>query len=532
MTSPTADRTDDHRRAVDVVGRRLWSAAYREGLADPPPGAARHGFDRAEPTRPVTDPPGAILDRLGVTSRRVRAELDDAVANLTVAMSRRRDIDGAWRKAAAEHGVDDAYGLAVSLDPDAQAIAFEQLATEGHNLHPCGRTRLGWSRADVLAYDQESPEIRIRFVAVRTGRHLGDDIGAYLRHRYPHVPEAGDGYRVQPVHPWQLRLLRDRYAAEFADGTLSEIGDATLRGVPTIALRTLLIQPDHDGHRRYLKLSLDIQVTSTRRSISIASTRNGPPISQTLHRLITDPRVQVLPEVAGAAMDGSRDVAAIVRDGLNQRLGPGEVAIPGSALPAISPVTGRTLLAEVVGRSGMTAAGFFTAYARLLLPQLLRLLHQGIGLEAHLQNSVPVFRDGRPHRMVFRDCAGLRINPGRLADHGVDLRLWPGSATATNDQDVVRAKLGYTAFQAHLGELIVQLAASHGLDEAAAWLAVRDVVDEVYATGDLDRADRDFLVAPSMPHKALLRMRLEPGRDIYVPVTNPLHRPANPGGQR
>ena len=77
--------------------------------------------------------------------------------NLTIAYSRRRDIDGAWRKVAADRGIEDAYGVVAGLDPDAQAVAFEQLATDGHNLHPCGRTRLGWGRADVLAYDQESP---------------------------------------------------------------------------------------------------------------------------------------------------------------------------------------------------------------------------------------------------------------------------------------------------------------------------------------------------------------------------------------
>jgi hypothetical protein len=45
------------------------------------------------------------------------------------------------------------------------------------------------------------------------------------------------------------------------------------------------------------------------------------------------------------------------------------------------------------------------------------------------------------------------------------------------------------------------------------------------ATARAARADHAFLTARTMPHKALLRMRLAPeGGDIYLPVSNPLHR--------
>jgi len=307
----------------------------------------------------------------------------------------------------------------------------------------------------------------------------------------------------------------------------------------------VLLEPDAHGTRRYLKLSLDIQVTSTRRTISPASTRNGPVVTALLHRLLAaEPRVLLLPEVAGAAVtvaDGrDRDLAAIVRGGLSGALEPGEVAIPGSALVAVSPVTGRSVLAEVLARSGLDPLDFLAAYARLLLPPLLRLAARGVGLEAHLQNSIPTFVDGVPHRIAFRDFAGLRLHLPRLAATGAGApRLWPGSVIGTDDPDVMRAKLGYTALQAHLGELVVALAGGHGLDEAAAWREVRSVLDEFRA----DPADHAFLTAPRVPHKALVRMRLagapagragrrgtgadRPGGsgDLYLPVHNPLHAP-------
>ncbi|GIH20091.1 IucA/IucC family protein [Rugosimonospora africana] len=519
-------------RATDVVTRRLLGAAWREDLGHArhilrP--ARRHGFDRVDLTGPVPATPSAALTDLGISDAGLATELTDAARNLALGYARRAGIDADLRARAAAAGAPDLYGLAATLAGDDQLILYERLATEGHNLHPCGRTRLGWRIPDLLAHDQESPQTRVGFVAVADRLHLGDDLGALLRDGYPWLPTPPAGYRLQPVHAWQLAtVLPDRYADLFAARDLIPMGTATLRAAPTIALRTVLLEPDVHGQRRYLKLSLDIQVTSTRRTISVASTRNGPAISALLHRLLAgEPRVLLLPEVAGAAVTAtggrSRDISAIVRGGLTGALLPGEVAIPGSALVATSPVTGRSVLSELLTRAGLGPLEFLDRYAALLLPPLLRLAASGVGLEAHLQNSIPTFVDGVPHRIAFRDFAGLRLHLPRLAGAPP---LWPGSVVGTADVDVMRAKLGYTALQAHLGELVTHLVDSGGLDEAAAWRAVRKVLDEARA----DPADHRFLTAPRVPHKALVRMRLADGggsggggTDTYVPVHNPLH---------
>jgi siderophore synthetase component len=336
-------------------------------------------------------------------------------------------------------------------------------------------------------------------------------------------------------------VVRDRYADLVADGVLVPL-DATLPVVPTAALRTLLLPPAGGG-RSYLKLSLDIQVTSTRRTISVASTRNGPVLSRLLGRLLAESgdRVLLMEELAGSATVASggreRDLAAIVRSGLSGRLAPGEVAVPGGALCAVSPVTGLSVVAELVNRYARTVRGahpalaFVEEYARLLLPPVLTLAtRHGIGLEAHLQNCIPTFVDGVPYRIALRDFAGLRLHPPRLADPP---ELYPGSVIVTEDVDVMRAKVAYTALQAHLGEIVIQLAGSHGLPESAAWSTVRGVVDEVYDGLRADptvagraASDHAFLTARTLPHKALLTMRLAAARgrggDIYVRVDNPL----------
>jgi len=527
--------------AMDIVARRLVGAAYREGLTGGPSlaswsgghaflpaadggyvvtRASEHAFNRLEVTEALPVDPARLARRIIGRPEPIEAELTDATVNLALALARRR-------AAPPTVGGRDLVELWSDVDPDTRCIHFEQLATEGHNLHPCGRTRLGWSIVDLLAHDLEAPATEVRFVGVRRELHVGDDLG-------PTFGMEIDGYAVTPVHPWQLdHIVRDRYADLVANGALVPL-DARLPAQTTGALRTLLLP---DG--RYVKLSLDIQVTSTRRTISVASTRNGPVLSRLLGKLLPEcgERVLLLDETAGSAMvaaAGDRDLAAILRSGLSGRLGPDEIAVPGSALYAVSPLTGRTVVAELVDRyarfikdPATAAARWIEEYARLLLPPVLRLAtRHGIGLEVHLQNCVPTFVEGAPHRLALRDLAGMRLHPARLDENlRAEAPLWPGSVIVTDDVDVMRSKVAYTALQAHLAELVLRLAGSHGLDEVAAWSTVRTVVDEVYAgEGPRGRADHAFLTAPTVPHKALLRMRLAAGRggDIYVRVENPL----------
>ncbi len=563
--------------AADTVGRRLRGALVREDLDDARARHAgqgrRHAFDRVEfATAGADDPVDLLPASLPGADRGFAAELGNAVVNLAIATARQQQAPGAPARDGPPHPGPSMWapggrpsgglqhtpgqhtpglgtpgqntpGLGGGGDADEVAVRAERLAVTGHNLHPCGRTRLGWDVADVLAHDLESGGTRIGFVAVRHDAHLGDDVGAALTAAHPLLPAAPPGYRLQPVHAWQRdTVVTRRYADDLRDGTL-RILDAELPVVPTAALRTVLLPAAADGSRHYLKVSLDIQVTSTRRGISVASTRNGPAVSALLHRMIADDpaghRIVLLAETAGAAVPTGtgRDLSAILRTGLTGRLSGGagaERVVPGGALPAVDPATGRTVLAGLVGEYARStarrddagaAAAFLDAYARLLLPPLLRLATCGAALEAHLQNCLPTFVRGVPHRLALRDFAGLRLHLPRLAAAGLRVPLWPGSVVGTDDDDVLRAKLGYTVLQAHLGELVIRLGESHGLDEDTAWRGVRAVVDETYTAlpGAAARADHAALTAPTVAHKALVRMRLGGAGDIYLPVRNPLH---------
>lgn len=552
-------------RAADTVRRRLLAALCREDIGDARSRYGRGGrWSAFGHVTFAAAPPVPLAALVPAGGSGLLAELVDAVGNQAIAYARHAAAvattgpAGAGALAPAGQAPDRHSGAAAgpahtagadtgppaggagaatgypgwdAAGVDAAVAAAERLAVEGHNLHPCGRTRLGWSVPDVWAHDLESAATAVRFVAVPAAAHRGDDLGELLRRGGVPVPDPPAGHLVQPVHAWQWERLRRRHAGQVV------ALDGAVAATPTLAIRTVLLA----GPPRYLKLSLDVQITSTRRTISAASADNGPRLSTVLGKIFDgDPageRALVLAEPAGAAAPGvgdGRAVSAIVRDALAGRLVPGERVWPAAALPAVGP-DGRVVVASLVdgfaarhGYADPAAAGaaFLLRYARLLLTPVLRLsARYGVGLEAHLQNCLPTFLDGAPHRMVFRDLAGLRVHRGRLAAAGLGCALHPASVVGTDDVGVLRAKVGYTAFQAHLAELVRQVGDSHGVDEAAVWRSVRELVDEI-AGGD---ADHGAWTAATMPHKALVRMRLAGSGDVYVPVANPLHRAGRRG---
>jgi siderophore synthetase component len=252
--------------AIDLVARRVLGTACREGLAEPSRAAGggdrvsvprigrgnlvlrmrRHAFDRLECDQPVEVDPVQLLADLTGDAGPVAAELADATVNLAIALARRQRLDADSARVAA--GVTDSLDLAARYgrDADERCAFLEQLATEGHNLHPCARTRLGWDVRDVLAHDLESPGTALRMVGVRRDLHVGDDVGAEVARRlgFP-LPSTLDldRFALAPVHEWQYeRVLRHRYADLFASGAFVPI-PGSIAATATAALRTLLLRP-------------------------------------------------------------------------------------------------------------------------------------------------------------------------------------------------------------------------------------------------------------------------------------------------
>ncbi len=512
---------------------------------------------------------------------RFAGELKNGSANLALALAYQEQKKKRLGDVASRCGAETALDLVLARkarDEDfGGSLFFEQLCAEGHNLHPGAKTKLGMEPEAVYGYAPEfegAPDVRL--VGIRRDRAewaaVGkEDPGELLFREHPGLRErvgaefAQKGlsmadYLFVPVHPWQLERAVPRiYEEEVDRGIVAPVENASIPCFATSSFRTVVPRAGGGRGRFAIKTSVDSLMTSTVRSISANTTNNAPEFSKLILEVmrrepeLAETFVPVC-EVAGTNFDAdaaegdpetrtakSRNLSAVLREDVDSFVGRHELAIVGTALYAESPVTGKPILAELVeayarstgARSPREAAfRFVSEYAAVVLPGFLTLMVKyGIGLEGHLQNSVPVFEDGRPVRLLFRDWGGARIFRERLERRGLSVDLRPGSLTLTDDPKEMRRKVFYAVFQSHVGEIVLRACKGFGVRERELWREVSRLTNETFdrlgssPEHERDAAqDREAFYEANADHKALTRMRLAPeGGDRYTSVPNPLH---------
>ncbi|NJC72101.1 IucA/IucC family siderophore biosynthesis protein [Planosporangium thailandense] len=442
------------------------------------------------------DHPATLVAALGLPGHaaRLRAEVDDSVANLALARAAQPPPDGG----------PPVLDRLSRRDPAAAVAYAEQLVVDGHPLHPCCRTRIGLSTAEILAYAPEHrPIVDLAAVEVPADRWLATGTGAPPR---------------LLVHPWQRDHVLDRYPWLRVTG-------ATVPARPLMSLRTLapVAQPD-----RHVKTAVDVQMTSAVRTVSAAAVHNGPALSALLVDVARDlPGFEVLAEVAAGAVvdDGApvRSLAMVLRRA--PRVPAGDVVVPLAALAARSPADGRALVCEAVTAGyGGRPAGFLTDLIHLLFAPLTTLLHRGVALEAHGQNMCVALRRGRPVRLFYRDFGGVRVSPRRLAACGYAAPPLHGDLES-DDPAVLRTKLAAALLSTVVAQLVAVLAGEYGLEPATMWrIADRALADAYAALPPSAGGDARALRSGPWPVKATAAMRLadDPLDDLWTWHDNPL----------
>jgi siderophore synthetase component len=233
----------------------------------------------------------------------------------------------------------------------------------------------------------------------------------------------------------------------------------------------------------------------------------------------------------------ARNLTVVIRENKENELAPDEIPIVGSSLYNTSPFTNKTVLEEVVDeyiqhrqlsqKNG--AISFLNDYLSITIPGFLTLMTKyGVALEGHLQNSIPVFKQGKPVRFYFRDWGGARIYKKRLASRGMNPAFYPGSMTLTDDLNEMHYKAHYTIIQSHIGEMIRLLTEISGVYEGIFWGEVKRVCEEVFRSltseaGQSVQEDRLFFFQEKVNHKALASMRMTQADGyLYSIVANPL----------
>jgi siderophore synthetase component len=443
------------------------------------------------------------------------------------------------------------------------SMFFEQLCIEGHNLHPGAKTKMGMEPSAVFAYAPEcqgTPDLH--FVAVHkemTEWSVYRECRSDFWDQYPGLQEAAleqgidlELYQIIPVHVWQWeRIIPQLYAKEIAQNLIIPIHNYSIASQSMSSFRT--VQPVAlDSLKRWsVKVSVDSQMTSTVRSISRYTTNNGPRLTECIlkiveQELLLKEKIIPLGEWLGFNFKSederkSRNLSAVFRESVESQIGDDELAIVGTALYAPSPMTGQALICDIIEQYlwhadqleiNQVIKQFVTEYATLVLSGYLTLMVKyGVGLEGHLQNSIPVFRQGKPIRLLIRDWGGARIFKKRLEKYGLPIDILPGSLTLAKKENEMRNKVFYTVYQNHLGELIIQICKYYAISESELWQIVFSVTDQIFSQLMRDdqiredaEADRSYFYQSDVLHKALAYMRLAPQKgDIYVAVPNPLY---------
>lgn len=573
MTLPTTSRPP-HRpaepdRASAEVLDRLFNALWREGfaaarrffrrggrggvavvrLADGAMMAAgvrdQHALDRLRTRPPYAVGRNGRLRRITTAAEAAAAiealrALTDELAQSEGNMRRFLDSTRARaRRLAGQGGLLARVfegGEALDVAPEAFLEGF--IAT-GHPLHPGTKMRIGLDPEQLARYSPEMGAIvGLRFAALarthcvsrrvsgpRVEVPFDDEVRAALGPlAETHVPLA--------VHPWQAEhVLPLRFARELADGTLRFL-DLVRPARPLVSVRTLVpVGPDASVH---VKLPVALQMTSAVRTVSPQSAQNGPALSAWLEPVLAElPGISLQCERLGrhfaapgedpcdaAGLERGKHLSMLLRDA--PRAVRGTWLVPATLLTETCPITGSAIVAEVLERSGRSPEAWMAAYATLLADALVPLLlHYGVAAEAHSQNSVIRFAEGRPVELVLRDLGGIRA--WRPWMRGAP-DLHPASVITASSLEELIAKGHHTWLQGHLGPLATALSEVSGTREADLWKPIRAAFHAAFDREAHGVETRAAFFAPRIRVKALTRMRLE-GRSHqydFCEVDNPL----------
>ncbi|WP_347861903.1 IucA/IucC family protein [Salimicrobium sp. PL1-032A] len=422
-------------------------------------------------------------------------------------------------------------------EPDfSPLVFFEQWVIQGHTTHPAARTKIPMEPEDVKRYAPEwgaAPELvplAVKRDSTVETAPFGVEMTEALLRTAPEMKKEFDQlegeYKLIPLHPWQAKYtLPEHYGRELREKIFVPL-ETKIPSAALMSFRTMAIRDYH------IKTAVDVQMTSAVRTVSAASTKNGPIMAGLLKDIVEEEETMTVsgdltgihynPDHEENRTFYEKNIAALLRENPETSLHEGEVAMPAAALIAASPVTGRMLIEEFIGEATEAAASsFIESYARTVLPGIIRLLSEyGIGMEAHLQNSVIIFKNRKPVRIDLRDCGGVRILPERLNRHFDEAPIDPSTNLLTDQEQELTDIFSHALFHNHLGEIIVALSRNLRIAEESMWEAVKTVIEECFDETHTDR-DKSRILEGHSRMKSLVRMRLADQFTEYTYVDAP-----------
>ncbi|MDH6143080.1 MULTISPECIES: IucA/IucC family protein [Kitasatospora] len=463
----------------------------------------------------------------------------------------------------------------------AELAELDHTTLEGHQTgHPWivpNKGRLGFSASDAAAWAPEARQLQsLRWLAVHRDlaayRGLGELAEPEQLYRQELDLEVLAGYRLLladrgldptrylllPVHPWQWdETVLPLFAPWVADGRIVLLPvDRDLR-LPQQSIRTFfnITSPQ----RRTVKLPLSVLNTLVWRGLPTERALAAPAVTAWIHRLRDQDRflreecrVVLLGEVASVAVrhpyyarlpeapyQYKELLGAIWREPLGSCLEPGE---RGRTLAALLQTggDGRSLVEELIARSGLTARDWTRRLFAVMLPPLLHFLYRyGTVFSPHGENAIVLFdRRDVPVRLAVKDF----VDDVNISDR--DLRELRGLDPAVTGVLLREGPAGLCQFL-HAGLFIgvyrflaPLLERRCGLPEPEFWELLRGEIT-AYQRRFPELADRFALfdlLTPEIDRLCLNRNRLlldgyrdrpqRPHAAVHGRVANPLADPA------
>jgi siderophore synthetase component len=504
-----------------------------------------------------------------------QAELSDSVANMGLALvfqkARMEDLQDLMFRNDWNSIIELVNGLAQTDCFFDESLFFEQICVTGHLLHPCTKSKIGLSIQEMMQFSAEfDSTVQVHFAAIHkdivyyNSEIMRDEIKQFWLKEYPDLfnslkktcienNQDSDDFFLLPVHPWQKEhVLFPLYSEEIARGQIFFV-DFTISTKPTLSVRTVLPV----GKKFHIKLPLNIQMTSAVRTISPNSIHNGPELTLIVNKVLRREEYfhntfQIIGEEIGLRFqssdisephfrDRNKNLSYLIRRNPASLINEGEHAIVACALFNLSPATNHLLIYEIIEQFHLRYPSnslienlflFFKKYITIVLSGVIPLMTRyGIGLEAHLQNTVIVLKKWEPVKVLVRDLGGVRIDKKRLEKAEYHGTYFPGSVTINDDEAGMQNKVIHTVFQSHIGELSYHLANEYEVNEQMFWEIVRDTCTDIFLNLKKDESikmnvesDMGALLGETVQTKALTLMRLKDDVTDYafIDLPNPL----------
>jgi siderophore synthetase component len=437
----------------------------------------------------------------------------------------------------------------------------EQALVFGHHRHPTPKSRRGIAARNRTTY---APELRGSFSLhyfradpslVSTGSALDRSATQWVKKALRGDPVVSASFVAThvesddvllPVHPWQAEyLLETPHVRDLLGDGLEHLGSVGRTFYPTTSVRTLY-SPDAPF---MVKSSLNVTITNSVRTNKRPELERGVAVAELLDTAFGDelaaafPKFKVIRDPAYLALDAGDGQES----GLETVLRVNPFRDDTEATPVVSlcqdAIAGKSrlgrLMDSIAGREGRepsaVSADWFRQYLELSVrPVLWLYLVQGVGVEAHQQNSVLTLdAEGYPSEFRYRDNQGFYFPESQYP--AVDDYLpGVGERTGTVCADAIAdERLRYYVVLNNTLGVVNALGCAGVASEVRLLGLLRDELERARERYDRPSSAllNPLLESPTVPCKANLLTRFRgldelendlENQSIYTDVKNPL----------